>query len=57
MEIFPNKFIVCQYWRLYSYSLQEKNEFVLVMAKSYLDVKYKAKSKWLNGKKKRWLIF
>ena len=33
-------------------SMQEKHEFGLVVAKSSLDAKNKAKSKWLNGYKK-----
>jgi len=34
-------------------SMQEKHEFGLVVAKSSLDAKNKAKSKWLNGYKKK----
>ena len=34
-------------------SMQEKHEFGLVVAKSSLDAKNKAKSKWLNGFKKK----
>ena len=34
-------------------SMQEKHEFGLVVAKSSLDAKNKAKSKWLNGCKKK----
>ena len=33
--------------------MQEKHEFGLVVAKSSLDAKNKAKSKWLNGYKKK----
>ena len=33
--------------------MQEKNEFGLVVSKSSLDAKNKAKSKWLNGYKKK----
>ena len=34
-------------------SMQEKHEFGLVVAKSSLDAKNKAKAKWLNGYKKK----
>ena len=34
-------------------SMQEKHEFVLVVAKSLLEAKNQAKSKWLNGCKKK----
>ncbi len=34
-------------------SMQEKHEFGLVVAKSSLEAKNKAKSKWLNGHKKK----
>ena len=34
-------------------SMQEKHEFGLVVASSFLEAKNKSKSKWLNGFKKK----